>query len=358
MVSWLPNGRKASVRWSARRYTVADDEWRQRRSPWRLSAVLGIAWAVGATACGDSKQNPVRPTPPSVTPTVHLEELLRLLEGETANGRRVDWARARAQVFAAAGTAQSIPDAYPAIALALNLLDDFESHYRGADGRLIGPSPEPECQAGLTETPSLPPTIGYVRLDACSCDGAAADRYAETVQQAIRTADRPGLLGWIVDLREDRGGNMWPMIAGLGPIFGDGIIGWIIYNNREYEREYRGGAALSLNEPFARVAVPYSLVRPSPKVAVLTADTTNSAGEAITVFFKGRPDTRSFGGPTCGHHHLLSDFRLSNGAILTLKTAHNADRLKRTYAGRVVPDEVVTAPGETIRRAVAWLLAQ
>ena len=278
------------------------------------------------------------------------------MEAEAANARRVDWAQARADVLAAAGAAQSIPDTYAAIAVALNILDDFESHYRGSDGGLIGPSPEPACQPGLTETPSLPETIGYVRLDGCPCQGAAANQYAEAVQQAIRTADRSGLVGWIVDLREDRGGNMWPMIAGLGPIFGEGIIGWIVYNNREYEREYRAGAALSLNQPFARVAVPYALIRPLPKVAVLTADTTNSAGEAITVFFKGRPETRSFGGPTCGHHHLLSDFRMSNGATLTLKNAHNADRLKRTYAGRVAPDEVAMAPGEAVSRAVAWLL--
>ena len=48
---------------------------------------------------------------------------------------------------------------------------------------------------------------------------------------------------------------MWPMIAGPRPIFGEGIIGWIVYNNREYEREYRAGAALSLDYPFARVSV-------------------------------------------------------------------------------------------------------
>jgi hypothetical protein len=293
----------------------------------------------------------------TVTPAEHLNELLRLMEAEAANARRVDWAQARTAVFAAAGAAQTIPDTYPAIEVALNLLDDFESHYRGFNGPLIGPSPEPACQPGETETPSLPATIGYVRLNGCPCDeGPVANQYAEAVQQAIRMADKPGLVGWIVDLREDRGGNMWPMIAGLGPIFGDGIIGWIVYNNRDYEREYRAGAALSLNEPFARVAVPYTLIRPLPKVAVLTADTTNSAGEAITVFFRSRPNTRSFGAPTCGHHHLLADFRMGNGATLTLKTAHNADRLKRTYAGRVVPDELATAPGEAVSRAVAWLL--
>ncbi len=216
---------------------------RQPRKPWRQSAVLAIAVVVlGATACGDSNRSAVGPTavapagPSSgttVTPTEHLNELLRLMEAEAANARRVDWARARTDVFTAAGAAQSIPDAYPAIAVALDRLDDFESYYLGSDGRLVGPSPETACQPGLTETPSLPATVGYVQLNGCPCQGAAADQYAESVQQAIRAADKPGLVGWIVDLREDRGGNMWPMIAGLGPILGQGIIGWIIYNNRE-----------------------------------------------------------------------------------------------------------------------------
>jgi hypothetical protein len=339
---------------------MGQQQARELRTPWRQSALLAIAAAVlGATACRDVSPTLTGPSPgTAVTPAEHLNELLRLMEAEAANARRVDWLKARADVLAAAGAAQSIPDVYPAIAVALSILDDFESHYRGADGRLIGPSPEPACQPEVTETPNLPETIGYVRLNGCPCDGAAADQYAEAVQQAIRTADRPGLIGWIVDLREDRGGNMWPMIAGLGPILGEGIIGWIIYNNREYEREYQAGAALSLKEPFARVVVPYTLIRPSPKIAVLTADTTNSAGEAITVFLKGRPDTRSFGAPTCGHHHLLATFWMSNGAILTLKTAHNADRLKRTYAGRVVPDEVAVGPGEAVSRAIAWLQSQ
>ncbi len=112
---------------------------------------------------------------------------------------------------------------------------------------------------------------------------------------------------------------MWPMMAGLGPILGEGIMGWIVYNNREDEREYRAGASMSLGEPFAWVEDPYVLEKSAPRVAVLTGGGTNSAGEAITVWFRGRPDTRSFGTATCGHHHLLASFRMSDGAQLTLK---------------------------------------
>jgi carboxyl-terminal processing protease len=321
---------------------------------------LALGVLLTASACADKVTTPSNP-PPNPSPSdpavvvSYLDELTRIMRTEAANAAGIDWDRFRAELAAAAADAQTISAAYPAIELALRLLGDFESHYVAATGRLIGPSPEPACTRSPVVLPPLPDTIGYVRVGGCPCEGAAANAYAEALQTAIQKADRPGLTGWIVDLREDGGGNMWPMIAGLGPILGEGIMGWIVYNNREYEREYRAGAAMSLGEPFASVEHPYVLEKSAPRVAVLTGGGTNSAGEAITVWFRGRPDTRSFGTATCGHHHLLASFRMSDGAQLTLKTAHNADRLKQPYAGPVAPDEIVSEPGEVARRALEWL---
>lgn len=148
---------------------------------------------------------------------------------------------------------------------------------------------------------------------------------------------------------------MWPMIAGIGPVLGEGIIGWIVYNDREYEREYRAGAAQSFGEVFAQVAAPYTLLRENPKVAVLTDGGVASSGEAIVVYFRGRPFTRSFGTPTCGHHHLQQFFPLSDGATLGLATSQHADRTKKQYASRIEPDEVVADPGQVVSQAIAWL---
>jgi C-terminal processing protease CtpA/Prc len=279
------------------------------------------------------------------------------MQREAANAGVID-DRFRAEVVATAADAQTIPAAYPAIERALKLLNDFESHYVGRDGRLIGPPRDGGCRLPAPPVPVLPATVGYVKVDQCDCAGSGANRYAEALQTAIRNADRPELSGWIVDLRENVGGNMWPMIAGLGPILGEGIMGWIVYNNREYEREYRGGAAMSLGEPFAWVGVPYGLMKSDPRVAVLTSSGTASAAEAITVWFKNRPGTRSFGTPTCGHHHLLESYPMSDRGSLTLKIAHNADRLKHPYAGPVPPDETIADPADQVRRAVEWLQSE
>jgi carboxyl-terminal processing protease len=271
------------------------------------------------------------------------------MEANAINLSTIEWASFRAQAIGAAGDAQAIRDLYPAIEIALRLLDDRESYYQPRNGGLIGLPPGGDCHAVAPSTPALPDSIGYVKIDA-----SGAGQTGESIQRAIRTADREGLVGWIVDLRGNGGGNMWPMIAGVGPVMGEGIIGWIVYNNREYEREYRAGAALSLGEAFARVDQPYTLMSPSPRVAVLTDGLVNSAGEAMAVWFRRRPATRSFGTPTCGHHHLQQDFRLSDGATLYMTTAQNADRTKTKYKGPIIPDEVVTEPA-VVPRAIAWL---
>ena len=286
----------------------------------------------------------------------HLNALLMTMETYSVNKANIDWPNFRAQVIEAAGNAGTIPELRPAIELALRLLDDHESYYQRA-GTLVGPAPIGGCSAAALTTPEVPETIGYVKVGPCDCQGSAVTQFAESVQLAIKAADRQGLVGWIVDLRGNFGGNMWAMIAGIGPVLGEGIIGWITYNDREYEREYRNGAATSFGETFASVTAPHTLARQHPKVAVLTDGFVASAGEAIVVFFKGRPGSRSFGTPTCGHHHLQQPFSITDGATLFLVSGQHADRTKRRYGGSISPDEVMSDPREAVNRAIAWLLA-
>jgi carboxyl-terminal processing protease len=308
----------------------------------------------------DGIANPVAPGAAapglvSAVASAYLDSLLAIMRTYSINTSRIDWTTFRSDVLAAAGSAQTVADTYPAIAVALQGLGENQSYYTARDRRLIGPSPVGGCSAPTPVPVAVPDTVAYVRVESCDCLGNAAARFAESIQSAIRAADRPNLDGWVVDLRGNFGGNMWPMIAGIGPVLGEGIVGWIVYNDREYEREYRDGAALSLGEAFAAVSNAYLLLTPYPNVAVLTDGVVASAGEAVAVFFRGRARTRSFGTPTCGHHHLQVSYPLSDGATLSLVTSQHADRTKVQYEGPIVPDEIVADPQDAVRRAVEWL---
>ena len=76
------------------------------------------------------------------------------------------------------------------------------------------------------------------------------------------------------------GRNMWPMIAGIGPILGEGSLGYFTdaLNQRQRWTYIAGQAKLDNTSQFT-VTNPYSSPFPSPKIALLYGLLTGSSGE-------------------------------------------------------------------------------
>jgi carboxyl-terminal processing protease len=307
-------------------------------------------------ACGGV--GPTGPTSPPTGPSsaqAYLERMLDIMQARSINRRTIEWAAFRASVLAQAPGAQTVSDTYPAIRHALDRLDDGHSSYRAATGTFIF-VPKRSCAPTPAVSPPLPATIGYVRVSSFNGSGTAAIEFAGAIQNAIRAADRDDLAGWIVDLRGNGGGNMWPMIAGIGPVLGDGVAGHFIDpDGVTQDWGYAVGAALAVGSVVLQVPDPYRLRRERPRVAVLTDVGVASSGEAVAVAFRERPGTRSFGTPTCGLSTSNESFPLSDGAVLNLTVSTMADRTRRLYGDAIVPDEVVNDPAVVVARAVAWL---
>jgi C-terminal processing protease CtpA/Prc len=198
--------------------------------------------------------------------------------------------------------------------------------------------------------------IGYVGVPGTTTEAEFAPR----LRDAIYQTDGPSICGWIVDLRRNNGGGLWPVLQALRPILGEGALGSIVA---------RGGAKSPWEYPTTGTSAdqaPQPLARPGSAVAVLTSRLTANAGEAATIAFRGRPLTRVFGEPTWGAPATRITVPLVDGASLELTTALIADRTGHVYEGRVPPDEVIAvdwgklnAPGDpTITAAGAWLTTQ
>src|SRR6266850_8052486 len=76
----------------------------------------------------------------------------------------------------------------------------------------------------------------------------------------------------------------------------------------------------SQNEIWLFLKPPYKLSVPNARVAVLTDIGVASSGEAIAIAFRGRPNTRSFGTPTCGLSTAVDQFPLSTGGRMAVVT--------------------------------------
>jgi C-terminal processing protease CtpA/Prc len=93
-------------------------------------------------------------------------------------------------------------------------------------------------------------------------------------------------------------------------------------------------------------------------VAVLTSNITASAGEAVVVAFRGRPNTQSFGYQTAGYSTANRIFELSDGAWIVLTVSTFADRTGQLYGDKIAPDVKTELIDQMPREVEAWLLAQ
>ena len=155
---------------------------------------------------------------------------------------------------------------------------------------------------------------------------------------------------------------MWPMLAGLGPLLGEGRLGaFIDPEGRETTWSYAAGAATEADRPRARVlGADYGLEVTRAPVAVLIGRGTASSGEALTIAFIGRPNTRSFGQPTRGLSTSNDQFLLNDGAIINLSVSVFADRNGHQYPAGIDPDEraVASATAPIPSVATDWLRQQ
>ena len=314
------------------------------------------ALLVGLAACAGSKPTPLAPTQSEPARAAgYLDSVLDIMEQNSVNRAAIDWANFRAQIQAAAPDPQSIPDLYPAISVALGLLNDHHSFYIKSDGKSLILNPtSPSCIIPHAPDLRVPDDVGYVRIASFDAP-TGAQQFAQTLQDSIRRQDNGRLAGWIVDLRGNGGGNMYPMVAEVGPILGDGVAGFFIAPAYVRAFGYRDGSSFIENVNQVTVTNTYVLRQPNPRVVVLTDKNVASSGEATAVAFRGRPNTRTFGTPTCGVPSGNSQFVLQDSAQLYVTTSRDADRSRREYDGPLPPDEMITEPDALVARAIGWL---
>jgi carboxyl-terminal processing protease len=307
----------------------------------------------------------------------YVNQTLDIMERYSLRRNEINWPNFRGAVLADVNETATIEDTYPVLRAALKRLGDGHSFF-ATPAQVKWQEQQEELKPATPIGRSLDGPIGYIQMPAFG--GSKPDqmtRFAQQTQDLIRTIERPDLAGWIVDLRDNTGGNMWPMIAGLGPLLGQGVLGAFVAPGGAQETWfYRDGGAGCDGGPicpppsflppgpcYCRVEAPYRLLVPDPPVAVLIGPKTASSGEAVALAFRGRPRSRSFGAPTYGLTTGNNIFELSDGAFLFLASVVEADRTGQQFSSHIPPEEEVAdnkasvlIDDAVVRAASAWLL--
>ncbi len=324
----------------------------------------------------------------------YLQAALTITQGHFLHKDRVDWSKLKEETFAQAGGSQTAVDTYPAIRFALAKLGDHHSYLQltpdlsrqenSRQPKLTNPAAMPASPSKKATFPfpspfrtRRVPEGGMVAGSACpiaqiviplfsSQERKDIDGYAANVQRVIAELVRKNPRGWIVDLRGNGGGNMWAMLAGVGPILGEGEPGASLQEDGSkgtwYYEDGRAGWRNDAKDPYyARVTSAPVRLAGMPPVAVLMDRDTGSSGEGIAIAFRGRRDTRFFGESTYGAATSTFPYTLSDGAQLFLVTGVMVDKRGNEYPDGVAPDQeilseaTISTTDPVIRAASEWL---
>jgi hypothetical protein len=322
------------------------------------------------------------PGAPAFDAPAYLDEAIATVREHALFADRVDWPAVSGRIHRLGDKATTPFDTYPALVELVRALGDHHSFlqlsteraamYRAAKGHdfVYPPDPDPprryDPRFARRPGPAPADTVvdgQRVRSVVVTANGdnapEALQRYALALHRALVTG--PRACGYVIDLRGNGGGNMMPMLAGLGVLLGNGPVGgfvakeggedWIIRRNLLLLRSAQGSEQVALRltgwQPMADGAR-----RP---VALLIDGGTASSGELTAIAFAGRANMATFGAHSFGASTATSGFRLRDGANLVIVDSQVRDRTGRRYPDGLAPDHATdpTAAPEAARRWVA-----
>lgn len=288
-------------------------------------------------------------SPEGIVPAqAELDAAIGIARENALRSSSVDWDTLVPKLRAQIGRDDWAVDAYPQIRELLAALQDHHSHLLSAVQAKATRSPE--TAVALPTVEQQQDHIGYISLPGFnSTEVHHIASYVENASAGIARIAGSANTGWILDLRNDEGGNVWPMLAALRPFLGTAPLGY-----------FKGRAGLSTSwktqlDQLHPARAPVDLS--DAPLAVLTGPHTASAGEVVVIALKGRPHTRFFGMPTTGVPTGNRTFTLPDGAAIALTTTVELDRAQVEYDGPIAPDMTMTPGASPSRDGDAVLAA-
>lgn len=206
----------------------------------------------------------------------------------------------------------------------------------------------------------LADSIAYVTVPGFySANETLAQNYIDSLQERISSLDHPGIKGWIIDLSENKGGNCFPMISGLGSFIGEGNC---VYaetpDKKRTPLHHEKGITRWYEDSLVQASSIYNLKNKNLPVAVIYGKSTASSGEVCAIAMIGIPGIKSFGQQTSGAVTCVSDHYMPDDAVLHLAFSWMADRNGKVYKSGIKPDVECSDLNTSIYEASKWILKQ
>lgn len=309
-----------------------------------------------------------------------MDTVFNLIKDNSIYRKNVNWAQLKDSVNTKTKGARTIEDLIPVILYMFESIHDYHGGLRYM-GQRYRPTFPPVLKEKQTLRSNLVQAIeaqkarinaivvdkeyGYISIPGMPANNMEDnERFLKQLLDSVNKLPND-LKGWIIDLRLNTGGSMYPMVNGIAKIIGDGptcsgidadggISSWVIIN---------GKAVIVSGEEQLKKYINKPTQKKLSKVAVLISPLTKSAGESTAIALKGRPNTKFFGESSAGFTNGNKTFQVNKNLLLLVANNYAADRNRHIYYDFVNPD-VVLIDGDNfddiakdlkVLEAIKWL---
>jgi C-terminal processing protease CtpA/Prc len=214
--------------------------------------------------------------------------------------------------------------------------------------------------------------IGYLDVPGNGNSLESLDEYATQLQDAVNSVKQPSC-GWIIDLRNNEGGNLFAMLSGLAGVHRGATVEFMDATGAiTRATAYADGSAQietplfgTLTRLYGTPQDPFTNGDDMLPIAVLVGPQTASAAEALALALINRGNVRLFGQVTSGDTSAPMAITLSDAHAVSISAAWFLDEHRNIVSTGIAPDEIVSegnvsqgselSSSPASNRAVEWL---
>jgi carboxyl-terminal processing protease len=205
-------------------------------------------------------------------------------------------------------------------------------------------------EAPLIEMKDFENGIGYLKLPSLytQVDDVYKRNYEDIIKALDNLASKQKI---ILDLSENTGGNMYPWIAALAPLYDKKTVGFFEYKYKEEKDGWNireDGVYCGEKKWFDDINKNNCNFE---KIAIVVSDKTASSGEAVAMSFIGQQNVMLFGEKTANFTTGNENYQIGDYTVW-LSTCVMQDRNSNSYLSGILPHVTTEKP---VQKAVEWL---
>ncbi len=311
------------------------------------------------------------------------DTVFSLIRQQSMYRDKVGWDTLTAQFYLRMDTATSAENQFKQFRWLFRQLNDFHSqvffnnrsyaYYKpmpdGREEELTATYQLLQPRMGMMEAKIIAEQYGYICIPGFgNSDPAVVNATIKQWRDTICKNISVPVKGWIIDLRANMGGTMYPMMGALSFLIGETRFGGLTNTNKQVEHWWstRNGD-IYFDEMVQTAAGPHCKGnQATAPVVLLTSFYTLSSGEVVVTAIKERPRTFHIGDTTGGLVTGNQWIPVGSDAVLNLSKGYYTDRTGREYQEGIAPDIVIKAKenfqdllkDEKIQAAIKWLEQQ